>query len=199
MKYKTTIGKRKVLLATLVAFSSHSIFAQSISERLNLPEWTRDLSASIGYTTDTIDVENTRVEDINSQGVSIEVANSYKLPNGFLTQSALGLKLTDADEEIVNVDNKMIGLTQRIIYPTVLGNGYLMPSLGLGAHVGGLEYFENSEDQNYFLINAEAKVSYNTTEGIAPYIKYSYGIGDLEDTSNELELSSLSAGVSVVF
>ena len=190
---------KKTLLTAACLLIGTGIQAQNLTEKLDLPEWTRDLSASVSYTTDNIDIENSGIDGVDSQGVNIELANSYELTNGFLTQSALMAKFTDADEEIVNIDNQSIGLTQRIIRPMPMGRGFLMPSLGLGLHYGGLEFNEFDEDQNYLLINAEAKVSYDTQKGFAPFVKYSYGVGDLQDTENDLELSTFSAGVSVVF
>lgn len=187
-----------ITLATLMGLSASS-FGAGLSEMYDTPEWTKGMSLSASFVSDSIDIENTFINGADSQGLQLEVAKEFALADGFTTESVLVGKTTDAEDEYVNIENKGIGLMQRISRPIEMNNQRLIPSFGLGAMYGGLEYEFSDEDQQYLMVNAEAKVSYEFSKGIAPFVKYSYGIGDLEDTPNEVEVSSVSGGLSVIF
>jgi len=195
------MNNKKVIFMTALAMTCAPLAAQDMASRYDLPNWTKDMSIGVSFVNDSMDFENSNLKNIDSQGVVAEVANRYNLGNNFWTESALRLKLTHSSDEFTEVDNKSVGLMQRISKSYAVSNMYLTPSLGLGLNYGGVELglADDPNDVNYISYLAEVRVKLDTMKGYAPYVSYSYEIADLEDTSSELDIHSVSAGLSLVF
>lgn len=191
--------KKTMILTSLI--STLPLSAQGIATRLDLPEWTKDMSISAAFVNDHMDFEGSFLQGVDAQGVVIEISNSYNLGNNIWTQSSLRGKTTNSEDEFTDIENQSIGLMQRVSKAFSISDMTIEPSIGAGVNYGGVEYgfIGDSEDQNYISYSGEAKLKLNTNKGIAPYLSYTYEIADLENTSNELDIQSFSAGFSLIF
>lgn len=194
---------KKIVPATALVLSSltTATYAQGIATRLNLPKWTEDISINVAFVNDTMDFEGSSLQNIDAQGTVIEIANRYSLGENLWTQSALRGKVTNSEDELTDIDNKSIGLMQRISKSFPVNSMFLTTSLGAGVNYGGVEvgFLGDPNDQNYISYTGEAKIKLETGKGLAPYLGYNYEIADLENTTNELTIHSLTAGLSLVF
>ena len=132
----------------------------------------------------------------------IELSNNFPLENGFATQSTLRGRITsNGDDEFIEVENKSIGLLQSISRGFAVGDMVLSPSLGLGINYGSFEYGpdENDTEAQYLSYTSEASLSLDTKEGFAPFVKYNFEVADVDDTSNEVNIHAISAGVTAIF
>ncbi len=190
---------RNTLIASSIVLGLTGVHAQNIiRENINVPTWAENTELKAGYVYESLDIDGLR--NIDNHGIAVEANKSFSLENGWVTTTAAIFKATDSEDDFMEVDNTSIGFTQRITKPFEMNQMVLYPILGLGLNYGELEYGEFDRfDQEYVGANLDATLKLDTLRGVAPYLSYTYQIANLEDTKRDMNVHSVSAGLSVIF
>lgn len=194
--------KNILLPLTAAAMLSGAASAQTISENLDMdtPEWAQGTSLGVSFVTEDLDYDGGVEAD--AQGAQLELAKNFALPNLFTTTTALTGKLTSTgDDEPVEIDNRSVGVSQRLSRAIQANTVILHPNIGAGINYGESDFTSaaGDSDLDYISYQGEVGLTVETTLGVAPFVKYSYEIADLEDTSDDLEINRFSGGLSMMF